>query len=60
MGKKHRDLPPPGAVDELLTRIERLEHRIKVLEDAARAFAVVYAIPRLPDQPGETGNSEHP
>jgi hypothetical protein len=57
MSKKRRDLPPPGAVDELLTRIERLEHRVKVLEDAARAFAVVYAIPRLADNPG--GTSEH-
>jgi len=51
MGKKNPDLPPPGAVDALLIRIERLEHRVKVLEDAARAFAVVYAIPRIPNPP---------
>jgi hypothetical protein len=38
-------------VDELFIRIEELEARVAALEDAARAFAVVYAIPRLPDQP---------
>lgn len=52
MGKK-TDLPPPGKVDGLLTRIEQLEARVEALEAAARAFAVVYAIPRLPDKPGE-------
>lgn len=58
MGKKKHDLPPPGVVDELFTRIEELEAREKdreartrALEDAARAFAVVYAIPRLPEEP---------
>ena len=57
MGKKKPALPPPGLIDELLTRIERLEHRLAVLEDAARAFAVVYAIPRIPDDTGETGTT---
>jgi hypothetical protein len=46
MPKKH-DLPPPGKVDELLLRIEALEERLTALEAAARAFAVVYAIPRV-------------
>ena len=52
MGKKKL---PPGVVDELLIRIEELEARTRALEDAARAFAVVFAIPRLPDNTGETG-----
>lgn len=47
MVKKKSDLPAPGRVDELLTRIELLEARIEALEAAARAFAVVYAIPRI-------------
>ena len=51
MSKKHCCLPP-GALDELIARLERAEHRIAVLEDAARAFAVVYAIPRIPDPEG--------
>lgn len=58
MGKKKYDLPPPGVVDELFTRIERLEERLRAMEDAARAFAVVYAIPRITDTPGETGQRE--
>lgn len=53
MSKKKPDLPPPGTVDELLARIERLEHRIQVMEDAARAFAVVYAIPRITPGDGD-------
>jgi len=48
---------PPGALDELITRIEELEKRLTAMEDAARAFAVVFAIPRLPDQPGEQDES---
>ena len=51
--KKHPDLPPPGKVDELFTRIEELERRLAALEDAARAFAVVYAIPRITPGDGE-------
>lgn len=51
MGK--RCCPPPGKADELITRIENLEHRLAAIEDAARAFAVVYAIPRISDKPGE-------
>ena len=45
---------PPGKADELTTRVEELEHRLAAIEDAARAFAVVFAIPRIPDPPGET------
>lgn len=52
MGKKHCCLPP-GKVDELFTRIEELEQRIAAMEDAARAFAVVFAIPRIPDKTGD-------
>jgi len=47
--KKHCCLPP-GALDELITRIEQVEQRLAALEAAARAFAVVYAIPRLPEK----------
>jgi hypothetical protein len=54
MAKKKPDLPPPGRVDELLTRIEQLEARIEALEAAARAFAVVYAIPRITPGDGDT------
>lgn len=57
MGKK-KHLPPPGVVDELFTRIEELEARMRALEDAARAFAVVFAIPRIPENTGEAGQRE--
>jgi hypothetical protein len=53
VGKKAIKPPAPGVWDDLIARIERLEHRVKALEDAARAFAVVYAIPRIPDPPEE-------
>lgn len=43
---------PPGGLDELLTRLDELEQRLAAMEAAARAFAVVFAIPRIPDQPG--------
>lgn len=52
--KKHCCLPP-GKADEPTTRIEELEARLTAIEDAARAFAVVFAIPRIPDPKGETG-----
>lgn len=51
--KEHCCLPP-GKAGELITRIEELEHRLATIEDAARAFAVVFAIPRIPDPPGGT------
>lgn len=54
MTKKYCCLPP-GKADELITRIEELEARLAAIEDAARAFAVVFAIPRLPDPPEGTG-----
>jgi hypothetical protein len=64
MSKNH-DLPPPGKVDELLTRIERLEEKQAALEEvqaalvgAVNAFVVVYGVRRLPaptDNTGERG-----
>lgn len=55
--KKHCCLPP-GALDELITRVEKLEARLTAIEDAARAFAVVFAIPRIPDPPrGDDGQA---
>lgn len=52
MGKKSSGIHlPPGVLDELITRIETVERQVKALEDAARAFAVVYSIPRIPDPP---------
>jgi hypothetical protein len=57
MSKKHCCLPP-GKADEIFTRVEELEHRLAALEDAARAFAVVYAIPRVSAKPGGT-DDEH-
>lgn len=38
-----------GELQELEAQIDDLESRVKALEDAARAFAVVFAVPRLPD-----------
>lgn len=52
MGKKHCCLPA-GALDELITRVEELEERLTAIEAAARAFAVVFAIPRIPDRTGD-------
>lgn len=58
MTKRHCCLPP-GKADELITRIEELEARLAAIEGAARAFAVVLAIPRIPDPPpGERGSDE--
>lgn len=57
MKKTHCCLPP-GALDELTTRIEELEARLAAIEGAARAFAVVLAIPRIPDPAGERGSNE--
>jgi hypothetical protein len=58
VGKRKPDLPPPGVVDELFTRIEELEARTRALEDAARAFAVASAIPRIPDKTGDGDTHE--
>ena len=38
-----------GEIQELEAHMDDLESRVKALEDAARAFAVVFAVPRLPD-----------
>lgn len=43
---------PPGALDELITRIEKLEENQAALEGAINAFIVVWGIRRLPDKPG--------
>jgi hypothetical protein len=56
-------------IDDLKKQVAELEHRIdslekrqeerfERLEGAARAFAVVYAIPRM-ETPGEDGQFEH-
>lgn len=57
VSKKHCCLPP-GALDELITRIEQLEENQAALEGAVNAFVTVYAVRRLPE-PGETGPDEH-
>ena len=41
MGKKHRCCLPPGALDELITRLEKLERQQAALDGAIRAFNVV-------------------
>jgi hypothetical protein len=62
VGGKRRCCLPPGALDELITRVETLERekaadheRIAVLEGAINALVVVYGVRRLPtpDQPGD-------
>lgn len=52
MGKRHCCLPP-GALDELVTRVEQLEERQAALEGAVNAFITVFAVRRLPDKPEE-------
>lgn len=56
MSKKHCCLPP-GALDELITRIEQVEENQAALEGAINAFIAVFAVRRLPDNPG--GSDEH-
>jgi hypothetical protein len=63
MSKKRHDLPPPGKVDELLTRIEELERKVALAEEiqaalvgAVNAFIVVYGVRRLPTPPAESGD----
>lgn len=52
MGKKHCCLPP-GALDELITRIEQVEQNQAALEGAINAFVTVFAVRRLPEQPDD-------
>lgn len=52
MGKKHCCLPP-GALDELITRIETLEKNQAAYEGAVQAFITVFAVRRLPDKTGD-------
>lgn len=61
MTKKHCCLPP-GALDELITRIDELERKQAeadefkaAVEGAVRAFIVVFGIHTLPEPTGETG-----
>lgn len=49
MTKKHCCLPP-GALDELITRIEDLEKFKEAVEGTIQAAITVYAVRRLPDQ----------
>jgi hypothetical protein len=49
---------PPGALEELITRIEELEKNQAAMEGAVNAFITVFAVRRLPDQSGETGTRE--
>lgn len=51
MAKRHCCLPP-GALDELITRIEELENYKEALEGTIQAAITVYAVRRLPDNPG--------
>lgn len=45
-------------LDEIITRLNRLEENQAALEGAIRAFIVVFGIRRVPDDPGD-GQSEH-
>lgn len=61
MGKKTCCLPP-GALDELITRIEKLEENQAALEGAINAFVTVFAVRRLEDPGGNVtdhGDGEH-
>lgn len=54
MGERDRkDDLPPDVLDELITRIERLEKNQAALEGAIRAFIVVFGVRRLPDTTGD-------
>lgn len=44
---------PPGALDELISRIEKVEENQAALEGAINAFVTVFAVRRLSDKPGE-------
>jgi len=64
MGKKP-DLPPPGAVDALLTRIEQLEasnteltEQVAAIAGALNALIVVYGVRRLQPPTDRTGDGE--
>lgn len=53
MGKKRNCCLPPGALDEIITRLEKVEKQNEVYEGAIRAFFVVFGIGRMPDAPGD-------
>lgn len=54
MAKKHHCCLPPGALDELISRIEQLEENQAAIEGAVNAFITVFAVRRLPDKPDDT------
>lgn len=56
MGKSHCCLPP-GALDELITRVEQVEENQAALEGAINAFITVFAVRRLSDKTGDTHES---
>lgn len=72
MSKKQPDLPPPGAVDALLTRIEQLEasnaelkasnaeltEQVAAIAGALNALIVVYGVRRLQPPTDRTGDGE--
>lgn len=58
MSKKHCCLPP-GALDELISRIEQVEENQAALEGAINAFITVFAVRRLPDNPGGQPDEHH-
>lgn len=40
-------------LNEIITRLEKVEENQRALEGAIQAFIVVFGIRRLPDKPGE-------
>lgn len=54
------DSPQPTIrelLNELITRLEKVEQNQAALEGAIQAFITVFAVRRLPDKPG--GRDEH-
>lgn len=55
------DSPQPTTrelLNELVTRLQKVEENQAALEGAIQAFITVFAVRRLPDKPG--GRDEHP
>ena len=44
-------------LNEIITRIERLEENQAAIEGAIQAFITVFAIRRLPDESGESSDA---
>lgn len=47
-------------LNEIITRLEKIEENQATLEGAIRAFFVVYGIRRLPDPPGDDTDAQGP